>query len=427
MVDLLLKPSERAWQPPGFTVMVKPRGPVCNLNCSHCYYLSKENLFLGSSFRMTDDVLEDFTRQYLEAQAVPEVNFVWQGGEPILMGLAFFQKAVALQKKYARPGVHVVNSFQTNGTLVTPEWARFFHQNNFLVGISIDGPAEIHNRYRVDKMGNPSFDDVIRGLRCLQEHQVEHNVLTCVSVNNADRGRDVYRYFRDELGIRYMQFIPIVERDNNTGYQEGGAVTSRTITPQQYAGFLIDVFTEWVRNDVGRVFVQIFDTTLASWVGERPGLCVFEPTCGLGLVVEHNGDVFSCDHYVEPRHRLGNFMEDGLANLVFNRQQYRFGMDKRESLTRYCRECPWLFACNGGCPKNRIRRSPDGEEGQNYLCRAYQEFFAFVDKPMRIMANLIRDKKAPAEIMSIIRSNEREVLLPGESQSRQPKSNRRRH
>ena len=264
-----------AWQPAGFTIMAKPRGPICNLNCSHCYYLSKENLFPESNFRMSDELLEEYTKQYLAAQKTPEVNFVWQGGEPILMGIDFYRKALALQRKYAKPGIKVMNSFQTNGTLITEEWAQFFHENDFLIGISIDGPADIHDHFRVDKQGNPSYERVIQGLCHLQENKVEYNLLTCVSVNNADRGKEVYQFFRDELGAKFMQFIPIIDRENETGYQEGGQLTRRSITPQQYANFLIEVFNEWIRHDVGQIFVQIFDTTLASWVGEHPGLCIF--------------------------------------------------------------------------------------------------------------------------------------------------------
>lgn len=416
-----------AWNPVGFTMMAKPHGPICNLNCLHCYYLSKERLFPGSNFQMSDALLEEYTRQYIQSQQVPEVNFVWQGGEPILMGVEFYQKALEYQKKYARPGVKILNSFQTNGTLITAEWAQFFHDNQFLIGISIDGPEEIHNFYRKNKAGEPSFAQVIRGLKLLQEYAVELNVLTCVSVHNADRGEEVYRYLRDELGVKFMQFIPIVERDNGTGYQQGGALSNRSITPQQYAYFLISIFNEWIHQDVGQVFVQIFDTTLASWVGERPGLCIFEPTCGLALVLEHNGDVFSCDHFVEPTHRLGNLNEDSLIDLISSEQQYLFGMAKRDQLTKYCLACPWLFACNGGCPKERIRKSPDGEDGQNYLCRSYQHFFSYVDKPMRMMANLIRQQRAPAEIMSMVKDGGIEILMPIPESIRPPKTPRRRH
>jgi uncharacterized protein len=415
-----------AWQPAGFNIMLKPGGPVCNLSCDHCYYLSKADLFPESTFRMSDELLESFTKQYIEAQHVPEVTFVWQGGEPTLLGLDYYRRALALQKKYKKPGVTIRNSLQTNGTLINEEWAQFFKENEFLIGISIDGPEDIHDRYRKDKAGNGSFGKAIRGLRLLQEYAVDFNILTCVSINNADRGLDVYRFFRDDLKVEFLQFIPIVERDNQTGFQEGGTLTQRSLTPKQYATFLLDIFNEWVRHDVGRMYVQIFDTTLASWAGERPGLCIFEPTCGLGLVLEHNGDLFSCDHFVEPAHRVGNLTDNTLTELVYSEKQYEFGMAKRQTLTQYCLDCEWLFACQGGCPKNRIRKSPQGEDGQNYLCSAYKEFFAYVDKPMRIMANLLRQKKAPAEIMGMIAQNPTSVLTDRRREET-PKQRRRRH
>lgn len=415
-----------AWKPAGFNIMAKAGGPICNLNCEHCYYLSKTQLFPGSDFHMTDELLEEYTRQYIEAQRVPEVTFVWQGGEPTILGIEFYAKAVAYQQKYARPGLKITNSFQTNGTLLTEEWAKFFKKHEFLIGLSIDGTQDIHDRYRKDQAGAPSYKKVIRGLRLLQEYEVDFNVLTCVSVNNADRGLEVYQHFRDDLNIEFIQFIPIVERENVTGFQEGGKLTRRSCTPQQYANFLISIYDEWIRNDIGKVYVQIFDTTLASWVGERPGLCVFEPTCGLGLVLEHNGDVFSCDHFVEPAHRIGNLNETSLVDLVYSEEQKRFGFAKKETLTSYCKQCPWLFACHGGCPKNRVRKSPDGEDGHNYLCKAYEEFFTYVDKSMQVMATLIRTRRAPAEIMLMIRNDASEYFPKREMQTT-PKDRRRRH
>jgi len=414
------------WEPTGFNIMLKPGGAVCNLTCDHCYYLSKADLYLESTFRMSDALLASFTKQYIEAQHVPEVTFVWQGGEPTLLGLEYYRTALSLQQKFRKPGVTIRNSLQTNGTLINEEWAQFFKDNEFLVGISIDGPEDIHDRYRKDKAGKGSFDRVVRGLRCLQEFKVDFNILTCVSINNADRGLEVYQFFRDELNVNFLQFIPIVERDNQTGFQEGGTLTQRSLTPNQYATFLLDIFDEWVRHDVGKMYVQIFDTTLASWAGERPGLCIFEPTCGLGLVLEHNGDLYSCDHFVEPAHRVGNLSSNTLTELVYSEKQFEFGMAKRQSLTQYCLDCEWLFACHGGCPKNRVRKSPQGEDGQNYLCPAYKEFFAYVDKPMRIMANLLRQQKAPAEIMKMIAQNPTSVLVERRREET-PKQRCRRH
>ena len=421
-----ISPEKYAWHPGGFNIMAKAGGPICNLACDHCYYLSKTQLFAESDFRMSEALLKEYTKQYIEAQRIPEVTFVWQGGEPTILGIDFYEKAIALQKKYAKPGMKITNSLQTNGTLISEEWAKFFKKHDFLIGISIDGPEDIHNRYRKYRNGNPSYMDVISGLQLLQEYEVEYNLLTCVSVNNADRGLEVYQHFRDDLSAEFIQFIPIVERENETGYQEGGKLTRRSCTPQQYANFLITIYNEWIRHDVGKVYVQIFDTTLASWVGERPGLCVFEPTCGLGLVLEHNGDVFSCDHFVEPDHRLGNLKDTSLMDMVFSARQRDFGFAKRDTLTEYCKRCPWLFACHGGCPKNRVRKSPDGEEGQNYLCKAYEEFFAYVDPSMQVMATLIRSRRAPAEIMKMVRENPSEYLPKREAQTA-PKNRRRRH
>jgi len=385
--------------PAAFHIMTKPRGAICNLDCKYCYFLAKEMMYPGSRFRMADELLESYTRQYIAAQQVPEVTFAWQGGEPTLMGLDFFRRAVALQQQYCRPGMQIHNAFQTNGVLLNDEWCQFFHEHNFLIGLSVDGPKTIHDAYRVDKGGNPTFDKVMAGLALLKKHQVEFNILTTVHAANADHGLAVYRCLRDEVGTHFMQFIPIVERDNMTGYQEGDAVTLRSVTAEQYGRFLIAIFDEWVRHDVGRVFVQIFDVALAAWVGERPGLCVFEETCGLALAMEHNGDVFSCDHFVEPKYRLGNIQEIPLLELVASAEQRQFGLAKRDSLPRYCRECEVRFVCNGGCPKDRIIATPDGEAGLNYLCAGFRAFFNHIDRPMRFMANELRHRRPPANIM----------------------------
>ncbi|MBN1584317.1 MAG: anaerobic sulfatase maturase, partial [Anaerolineae bacterium] len=280
--------------PPAFHVMIKPRGPICNLDCQYCYYLSKERLYdEDDAFQMSEEVLETFTRQYIEAQRVPEVTVGWQGGEPTLRGLDFFRKAVALQAKYCKPGIRILNALQTNGTTLDDEWGAFLHAHNFLVGLSLDGPREMHDAYRQDKGGKPVFDRVMQGLRLLQKHEVEYNILTTVHAANAGHPVELYRFLRDEAGVQFMQFIPIVERDNETGFQEGEKLTDRSVTGEQYGAFLIGVFDEWVRHDVGQVYVQIFDVALAAWVGQRPGLCVFDETCGLALVLEHNGDLYA--------------------------------------------------------------------------------------------------------------------------------------
>ena len=295
--------------PPAFHIMLKPRGAICNLDCHYCYFLSKEFMYPDSEFRMSESMLEEYTRQYIEAQQVPEVTFAWQGGEPTLMGLDFFKKAVEFQQKHKKPGMRVENALQTNGTLLDAEWCEFLHKSDFLIGLSMDGPRELHDFYRVDKGGQPTWEKVMRAARLLQKHKVRFNILTTVHAANAPHPLEVYRFLRDEVKTEFMQFIPIVERDNETGYQEGNTVKDRSVTAEQYGDFLIQIFEEWVRRDVGKVFVQIFDVALAGYAGHRPGLCIFEETCGSALAMEHNGDLFSCDHYVEPNYLLGNIEE----------------------------------------------------------------------------------------------------------------------
>jgi len=379
--------------------MVKPRGSICNLDCHYCFYLKKEKLYPDAHFRMSDELLEQYTRQYINAQQTPEVTFAWQGGEPTLMGLDFFRKAVELQAKYAKPGMRIQNAFQTNGTLLDDAWCKFLRQHNFLIGLSIDGPRELHDTYRQDKGGRPTFERVLRAAQLLKQHKVEFNTLTCVSAANAGHGLEVYRFLRDEIGAHFMQFIPIVERDNETGYQEGTRITNRSVNGPQYGSFLIDIFDEWVRHDVAQVYVQLFDVSLAAWVGQRPGLCIFEETCGLGLALEFNGDVYSCDHFVEPNFHLGNITEQPLETLAMSPQQYQFGQHKKTSLPAYCRACEVRFICNGGCPKDRLLKTPDNEPGLNYLCAGYRAFFNYVDQPMKLMAAYLNMERAPAEIM----------------------------
>jgi uncharacterized protein len=286
--------------PSAFHVMLKPRGAICNLACAYCYYLSKERLYPGSRFRMSDALLEEYTRQYIEAQPILEVTFAWQGGEPTLMGMDFFQRAIGFQQRYRWPGMHIHNTLQTNGVTLDDAWCRFFREHNFLVGISLDGPRDLHDAYRVDKGGQPTFDRVMAGLELLKKHGVEFNVLTTVHAANAGHPLEVYRFLRDEASTGFIQFIPIIERDSETGFQPSEKVTARSVTGRQYGDFLIAIFDEWVRQDVGRVFVQIFDAALAAWLGQRPGLCIFEETCGTALAMEHNGDLYSCDHFVNP-------------------------------------------------------------------------------------------------------------------------------
>ena len=403
-------------QPRAFHLLAKPTGAVCNLDCSYCFFLSKEMLYPGSRFRMADELLEAYVKQLIEAHAgVPEVAIAWQGGEPTLMGVDFFRRSVELAEDYLQPGQRATYTIQTNGTLLDEEWAAFFKDNDFLVGISIDGPRELHDTYRVNKGGKGSFDQVMRGLSFLNDAGVEWNALTTVHAANGDRGREVYRFLRDECGARFIQFIPIIERvaeaaedgtvpwkswrDRPLYVQEGEVVTGRSVSPAQYGRFLVDVFEEWVRRDVGEVYVQMFDVALANWVGEPPGLCVHSETCGLALALEHTGDLYSCDHFVEPRYLLGNIKERHMLELVSSPQQTRFGLDKRDTLPQYCLDCDVRFACHGGCPKDRFIRTPYGEPGLNYLCAGFKEFFHHVDGPMRVMGELLSRNRAPAEIM----------------------------
>ncbi len=396
--DIGIEPSPHG-TPPAFHIMTKPRGAICNLDCKYCYFLSKEKLYPGSDFRMSENMLEEYTRQYIEAQQVPEVTFAWQGGEPTLMGLEFYQMAVRYQQKHKKPGMRIYNSLQTNAVTIDEEWAKFFAENDFLLGVSIDGPPRLHDAYRVDKGGAPTLSRVLKGLDLLKEHGAEYNILTTVHAANAPYPLEVYHYLRDVVGTTFMQFIPIVERDNDTGYQQGSEVTDRSVTAEQYGTFLSTIFDEWVRKDVGRVFVQIFDIALAAWSGNRPGLCIFEETCGTALAMEHNGDVFSCDHFVEPDHKLGNIAFVPLSELVGSKKQFEFGQAKRDTLPQYCRDCEVRFVCNGGCPKNRFIETPDGEPGLNYLCAGYRAFFNHVGEPMRFMANELYNRRPPANVM----------------------------
>ncbi len=390
--------------PPGFHLLAKPTGAACNLGCRYCFFLSKENLYPGSRFRMADDVLEEYVRQYIGSQRVPEATIAWQGGEPTLMGLDFFRRSVKYAEKYRKPGMTIHYTMQTNGTLLDEEWCEFLREHGFLIGISIDGPQELHDAYRVDKRGAPSLDRAMRGLRLMQRHKVEFNILACVHAANGDYPLDVYRFFRDEVGAEFVQFIPIVERDNETGFQEGNTVTDRSVGAEQYGSFLIAIFDEWVRRDVGAVFVQLFDASLAAWAGAPPSLCIFSPACGNALALEHNGDLYSCDHFVEPKHFLGSIMERPMIEMVGSEKQRQFGLDKLHALPRYCRECTVRFACHGGCPKNRFIETPDGDPGLNYLCAGYKAFFSHVDEPMKMMASLLQQGRAPAEIMQLLGS-----------------------
>jgi uncharacterized protein len=419
--SLPVLPAERPENaPPAFHLLTKPTGAVCNLDCKYCFFLSKEMLYPGSRFRMADELLETYIRQLLEAQQIPEVTIAWQGGEPTLMGIDFFKRSIELVMKYKKSGQTIQHTIQTNGTKIDDELAAFFKQNNFLVGLSVDGPQPLHDTYRVNKGGSGSFEQVLRGYQNLQKHNVDVNILCTVHAANADQPLEVYHFFRDELKAQYMQFIPIVERATaetlslaNQGWsqrsggerplykQVGELVTERSVKPEQYGRFLIAIFDEWVRRDVGKVFVQSFDAALANWIGQ-PSLCIFQPTCGNALALEHNGDLYSCDHFVEPAFLLGNIQDTHLIELVASDQQRQFGKNKYDSLPQYCRQCEVLFACYGECPRNRFIHTPDGEPGLNYLCAGYKLFFNHIDRPMRMMAELLRRGRYADEVMNIL-------------------------
>lgn len=406
--------------PPGFHLLAKPSGSTCNIDCTYCFFLSKEALYPNDRSRMSAATLEAYIRQLLESHRVPEVTVAWQGGEPTLMKLEFFEHAVALVEKYRQPGQAVKHTFQTNGLLLDDAWCTFFKQHDFLVGLSVDGPRELHDTYRLDRRGKGTFDLVMKGWRALRRHDVEFNILCTVNAANQHHGRTVYRFFRDELGAKWVQFIPIVERATeqtigiaNKGWSEvpgekrllytqtGNLVTERTVGSEQYGSFLIDVFEEWVRRDVGQVYVQLFDVTLEAFFG-RHLLCIHAPTCGYGPALEHNGDLYSCDHFVEPKHLLGNIHKTHMLTLVASSEQRQFGQGKRDSLTQQCQTCKVRNWCNGGCPKDRFALSKDGEPGQNYLCAGLEKFFMHTGPTFNVMAQLYRKGHPPAEVMTSI-------------------------
>jgi uncharacterized protein len=388
--------------PLAFHVMAKPTGARCNLHCDYCFFLKKESLYPGSNFRMSDDLMEAYLRQTIEGQRVPRVTISWQGGEPTLMGLDFFRRTIEAEKKFARPGLRIENTIQTNGVLLDSEWCRFLHDHRFLVGLSLDGPRHLHDIYRHDKRGQSVFDRVIRAARLMQEHRVEFNILCTVNAANSLQPLEVYRFFRDELEACYIQLIPIVERDNENGNPQGTKVTSRTVDPEQYGRFLTAIFDEWVRRDVGRMFVTFFDAVLAAYLQGASTSCVLRPSCGESVALEHTGDLYSCDHYVEPHYLLGNILQTPIAELISSEKQRRFSRDKSAALPHYCRVCEFLFTCYGECPKNRLLMTPDGQPGLNWLCQGLKTFFGHVDRPMRIMADLLRQGRTADGIMEIL-------------------------
>jgi uncharacterized protein len=406
--------------PPNFHLLAKPSGATCNIDCTYCFFLSKEALYPNDKNRMSAETLETYICQLLESHSDPEVTVSWQGGEPTLMRLEFFKHSVSLVEKYRRPGQTVNHTFQTNGLLLDDAWCAFFKLHDFLVGLSVDGPRELHDTYRVDRRGKGTFDLVMNGWQALRRHDVDFNILCTVNAANEKHGRSVYRFFRDVLGAEWVQFIPIIERATeqtiniaNQGWskqagkkrllytQTGNIVSERTVGARQYGQFLIDVFEEWVRHDVGKVYVQLFDVTLEASFG-RHLLCIHAPTCGYAPVLEHNGDFYSCDHFVEPKYLLGNIHQTHMLKLVASPEQRKFGQDKRDTLTAQCRNCKVLNWCNGGCPKDRFALSRDGEPGQNYLCAGLEQFFTHTGPVFNTMAQLLRQNHAPAEVMATI-------------------------
>lgn len=390
-------------------VMLKPAGSLCNLRCKYCYYLEKNNLYQEQkSHVISDQMLEKFIKEYIESQTTPDVLFCWHGGETLMRPISFYRRALELQRRYAG-GRRIDNSIQTNATLLTDEWCQFFRENNFLVGVSIDGPQEFHDEYRRTATGKPTFHKVMQGIRLLNKHGVEWNALAVVNDFNAEYPLDFYHFFK-EIGCHYIQFTPIVERKvirNDglslaPGMEEGGELIDFSVTPEQWGNFLCTIFDEWVRNDVGNYYIQIFDTTLANWVGVQPGLCTLAKECGHAGVMEFNGDVYSCDHFVYPEHLLGNIQNKTITEMMYGEKQKKFARLKHDCLPQQCRECQWQFACHGECPKNRFVRDKYGNPGLNYLCRGYRQFFEHVKPYMDFMKGELAAKRPPANVMNFV-------------------------
>lgn len=394
-------------------VMLKPAGSLCNLRCKYCYYLEKNALYTEQKNHViSDEMLDKFIREYIEAQTSPDVLFCWHGGETLMRPISFYRRAIELQRKYAR-GRRIDNTIQTNATMLTDEWCEFFRENNFLVGVSIDGPQEFHDEYRRTATGKPTFHKVMQGIRLLNKHNVDWNALAVVNDFNADYPLEFNNFFK-EIGCHYIQFTPIVERriERNDGLslapgmEEGGELVDFSVTPEQWGKFLCTIFDEWVRHDVGTYFIQIFDATLANWAGVQPGLCSLAKECGHAGVMEFNGDVYSCDHFVYPEHLLGNINEKTITEMMYGEKQREFAKLKHELLPQQCRECPVEFACHGECPKNRFTRDKYGNPGLNYLCKGYRQFFEHVKPYMDFMKGELDAKRPPSNVMNFVASAE---------------------
>jgi uncharacterized protein len=429
-MDLLFSDALKLRKPAAFSVMAKPAGPDCNLNCTYCYYLEKRKLYPDQkNYRLNDELLERFIRQYIEALDVPVVTFVWQGGEPTLLGLDYFRKIIALQHKHAG-GKSIENSLQTNGTTLTDEWCRFLADNRVLTGISIDGEEHNHDHFRKTSAGGPTFKRVMKSIELLHRHKVEFNTLSCVNSYNVSYASETYRFLK-KTGSGFIQFLPVVERygapDNrqtlrlvDPSYSRKAEVTRWSVPAVDFGIFLITIFNEWVRSDVARYYVQIFDATLANYAGEMPGLCVFSETCGDALAMEHNGDIYSCDHFVYPEHLIGNISVSHLREIASLQKQFDFGISKRNTLPEYCLRCDVRFTCHGECPKHRFALSQDGELGLNYLCEGYKMFFHHAQPYMEYMVNELKNKRAPANVMNWVRNRERQVIKPAMPERNDP-------
>ena len=391
-------------------VMLKPAGAHCNLACKYCYYLEKNKLYpTAQRHLMSDEMLEQFTREYIEAQTMSQVLFTWHGGEPLLRSIDFYRKALSLQQKYAG-GRRIDNVIQTNGTLLTDEWCEFFAQNHWLVGISIDGPQPDHDHYRLTAAGKPSWKKVMQGIKLLKKHGVEWNAMAVVNADNANHPLEFYRFFK-ENGCQFLQFTPIVER--LTRHEDGRTLASladkdeislseASVAPEQWGYFLCAIFDEWVRKDVGKIFVEIFDCTLANWMGVSPGICAYSKECGHAGVMEHNGDVYSCDHFVFPEYKLGNIRDQSLIDMLYGEQQREFSRLKHSSLPRQCKECDMEFACHGECPKNRFMKDKYGDSGLNYLCPGYYHYYQHVAPYMDYMKQELMSQRPPSNIMKVV-------------------------
>lgn len=402
---LTLSDALKVSAPLNFNVIFKPLGPICNLNCSYCYYLDKINVIVGKT-AISDELLEYSIKSYIESNDTESVTFNWHGGEPLLLGVGFLKKIVSIQNKY-RKGKSIYNTLQTNGVLLNDEFAEFFSYYKFLIGVSIDGTKDVHDKYRKDVFSNPTFDRVLNGISLLQKHGVEFNTMTTINKANENKGLETYSFLKD-IGSHYMQFMPVLEHINKktnriTHPDDADSILAPwSVDPLSYGKFMTDIFDHWIKYDVGSYFVNLFDSTLANWCGVNPGTCSYSDVCGGNVVVEHNGDIYPCDHFVYPEYKLGNITEKSLKDIVLSYDMIKFGIDKRNALPDKCLKCNYLFACHGECPKHRFSVTESGEKGLNSLCDGFLHFYSHVEPYMNIMRDLLRNGKSPSEIMRMI-------------------------